>query len=71
VIPGGNLRDLEALAKHFYYEGHREGKESTLPLVFMGVVTTAIGATMLYHGGAKLWADHVKEQAKAARSRER
>lgn len=63
MIPGGNLRDVEALAKHFYYEGQREGKESTLPLVFMGAVTTAIGATMLYHGGKKLWADHVKAQA--------
>ena len=63
MIPGGNLRDVEAIAKHFYYEGQREGKDASLPLVFMGAVTTAIGATMLYHGGKKLWADHVKAQA--------
>lgn len=67
MITGGNLRDVEAIAKHFYYEGQRSGSESQFPLVFMGAVTTAIGATMLYKGGRKMWADHVKAQAKESR----
>ena len=68
MIPGGNLRDIEALAKHFYYEGKRSGGESQLPLIFMGAVTTAIGATMLYNGGKKMWAERVKAEAREAKT---
>ncbi len=67
MIPGGNLRDIEAIAKHFYYEGQRTGHESQFPLIFMGAVTTAIGASMVFHGGKKMWEERVKAQAKAAR----
>ncbi len=63
-IPGGSLHDVNAFAKHFYYDARRKGEDPNLPLIFMGVVSVAIGATMIYHGGKKLWADHAKEQAK-------
>ena len=48
MIPGGNLRDVEAVAKHYFYEGQRSGSDSQVPLAFMGAVTVAIGATMLW-----------------------
>jgi hypothetical protein len=66
MIPGGNLRDAEAIAKHFVYNND---SKSNLPIIFLGAVTTAIGATMLYHGGKKLWADHVKDMERTARSK--
>ncbi len=65
MIPGGNLRDVEAIAKHFYYESERHRENSNIPLIFMGVCSVAIGATMIWHGGMKLWADRVKAQATA------
>jgi hypothetical protein len=47
-IHGGGLRDLNNLARHYYYSDKRSNRDTSGTLAFMGAVTVAIGCKMLW-----------------------
>ena len=47
-LMGGGLHDLQAIARHYYYEGKKNGTQSDAPLAFIGVCSVAIGCKILF-----------------------
>lgn len=43
-----SLHDLRSIGNHIYHSARKNGEDTSTPLAFLGAVTVAIGAKMLW-----------------------
>ena len=48
-----DLFDAQALARSLYHNTRRQGQDASTPLIILGAITCAIGATMIGKGLAR------------------
>lgn len=62
-------RDLEHLFRRQYYQNKRSGEETDTPLLFMGLITAFIGASMAWRAWSKMRSAQAKDAGPRSRMR--
>jgi hypothetical protein len=60
----GPLYDARAVVYHVLNDTRNRNGDVSWPMMALGGITVAIGATIVWTTGKKMWAEKVKEQAR-------